>query len=125
MELTSNVLFPAQIPFKVLISAFGKNSANKVQEKSNYLNMQIKILENYQSEGKRLSEKLNLHLEGISKVKALMHTQLEFFSEVFEQIHNRPTYNVSFEGCEMTNDELFRHSNIDSDFAQNIDSNPI
>ncbi|MGV2939616.1 hypothetical protein AB5I83_08505 [Mesobacillus sp. LC4] len=117
VEIGSYVLFPAQIPLKAVMSAVGKNSAYGVQEKSDYLNMRIDILEKQQDQGKNLNEKLTAQFEDIRKVKEQLHTQLEYFAEVFEKIHNRPTYNIKFDGHERTFDELFRHANIDSDFA--------
>ena len=85
VEAASYVLFPAQIPLKMIMSNVGKDSSANIQSKNNHLDHRIDVLGSFQKEGSMLNDKLNGQLKEITNVKQLIHRQLIFFAEVFEK----------------------------------------
>lgn len=120
-EVASYVLFPAQIPLKMIMRNVGKNSSTSINSKNRHLLHRIDVMESYQKEGNMLNDKLNKQLVQITNVKKSLHDQLVFFAEVLEKIHNRPVYNISLNGQKISFEELFKQSGVDADFAM-IDS---
>ena len=120
-EVAAYVLFPAQIPLKIIMRNVGKDSSTSINSKNRHLVHRIDVLESYQKEGNMLNDKLNKQLVQITNVKKSLLDQLVFFAEVLEKIHNRPVYNISLNGQKISFEELFKQSVVDADFAM-IDS---
>ncbi|OMF61551.1 hypothetical protein BK139_06855 [Paenibacillus sp. FSL R5-0490] len=117
-EAVSYVLFPQQIPLKLIMSSFGKNAAANIQSKNDQLAGRVKILEDLQSHGAELEKKIQHQFSEIQSVSAQLQDQLKFFAECFERIHNRPTYGIKESNGLISFDKGFDTPVLMADFAR-------
>lgn len=117
-EFASYVLFPQQIPLRLIMSSVGKNAAANIQGKNDQLTERVQVLEGMQSHGSELEGKIKNHFSSIQSIKTQLHANLMFFAECLERIHNRPTYGIKGEDSIISFDELFETSEMIADFGK-------
>ncbi|WP_147536275.1 hypothetical protein [Bacillus marasmi] len=117
-EIAANILFPAQIPIKMLMSSLGKNAAANIQDKNDLLLKHVQMLENLQIRGEKLEKEVQDNLSSIRLTKTELQSHLTIFADLFERIHNRPTYRIQYAGASFSLVELFDRSVQELDFAR-------
>lgn len=113
VEFAANVLFPANL----ILSNLGKDAASTIQIKNRHLEESIRLLESSQEESRKLDQQLNDQFLRITQLKETLYRHLHNFTEVFEKIHNTPSYDLTLNGEKSSFQELFKQPNTKADFA--------
>ncbi|UPM56370.1 hypothetical protein [Gottfriedia acidiceleris] len=115
-ELVTDVIIPSLIHTGKIMNENGKSIATNIQSKNKEVLDRISLLEDMQGQGERLEKGIDRNLTMIKARRYNLILQLTRFDDVFEKIHNRPSYKIKSGNFEIPVYDLLNMPSPDTDY---------